>query len=1353
MLQNNKLKELENLKSLKKIYELSKKQGYEGTYEDFEKECKDIVLNTHREISEKYLEKVSGGKLSKKFSKSTATVLSALTLSSVNIPSSSAVSTYNILRNNSIVDLLKKEPGKTLASATAFATSSLNNVVTGKKDHCANKNTGGIFGFDSLNDVSSKLTNKDIVGKNVDECLDNLSSLISRLKYLYENKDLTPNGVRGCLSKYSFFVVNKFEKQPNHEALERVALSFNSEASKAGEDTELGKTFDVFKKLIIKSATIPAEVKDFLYNIKTKKDTNLSNFENFIEQSGGVSQSGTIGELQERKKSQSSQESGQSQQPQQPQRSDESKKSEEPPKQPFGNSNLQDENENLEGYIELKVNNDGKPVSKETYDEIDKWFKSVQSRLERDYSRDTYKRVGNRFYVKQFLKDFYYGDKPEYFSALKGKQLVDIRSIFCTYKRNFRLISPKNTISFLIVTPVVHSSNETREILTREAAIKRLITYKENINPDFQVICNAMVDVLLEKYIGSAYKLDEILRGHSGENINREDYKSFKISDDGGISASKEHCDVVDNWFKKVQDDLIQNGHTEMKDAYKRIGDVFYFKKDIGNHISYFENLCLNSKMEYVNFYFFRQEKVNEHDYSYFSYWEEKKRPRKNNNFKASIFAPEDKSFLILILKDTKSEECKILTRDAAKKWLKDSTDRIYKVSNGYKIRNLINDYTEEKETQNFGSFYEKALFSAECEPSSKEINDIEDWFKKAEYDLVYNRKMSHFKGGCKRIGKEFYFKKDINDYNYFEQLHKLGKMKSVDALVNAPGNRICSASVLIPDDYSFLVMVKNEKTGKKYTIIPKGKSLQTLKDFCGSMTEESKKSWSKITEFLINNYSKDESEVPEGYFELKFDNNGNEISQNMYNKLIDWFQATQDSIAMSGDMRYSGVIDAVKHVGNKFYIKKEIQDSTAIARKLGYFTILNYEEKIRVTVMPNCHDDQGNPCNIVYYVPTNGPFLFLKIIKGDNLEYRVVPRESAKDCIMKYINSITPNFFQDHDYYVEQFMNLIRFYSDENLTSKINKDYIELSVYDGDGEASKEICDKIEEWFNFVENKESPKLRGDSERVGNKFYVKKYPKEKEYSRTKNYFDKISNFCVMRYDFRIRSTNSDKGSDTLEIIVPNDKSFIIVSIEDKKYKILTRSAVQKHMDTLRGMIKYESEFNVFVEYYNNIPKPVQKKKIELVDITDYSKLLIDNNKKVSEETYNDLDKWFKSVQDNLMENNSSLKDTYIRDNNKFYVKRNIEGNRYFDELANKGIMEKIYMSFNDTKGASVKRTFYIPTNGKSFLISAQTGEYELITKEEAKRYIKMVYDMASEESKICYQYDFDDLFRYYGVNN
>ena len=105
---NNKLKELENLKSLKKIYELSKKQGYEGTYEDFEKECKDIVLNTHREISEKYLEKVSGGKLSKKFSKSTATVLSALTLSSVNIPSSSAVSTYNILRNNSIVDLLKK---------------------------------------------------------------------------------------------------------------------------------------------------------------------------------------------------------------------------------------------------------------------------------------------------------------------------------------------------------------------------------------------------------------------------------------------------------------------------------------------------------------------------------------------------------------------------------------------------------------------------------------------------------------------------------------------------------------------------------------------------------------------------------------------------------------------------------------------------------------------------------------------------------------------------------------------------------------------------------------------------------------------------------------------------------------------------------------------------------------------------------------------------------------------------------------------------------------------------------------------------------------------------------------------
>ena len=122
MLQDGKMKEIEDLKSLEKIYEVSRREGYEGTYEEFEKECEELIMNASHEISEKSLEKVSGGKMNKNLSKSTAAILSALTLSSVVTPSSSAASKYsfqNIKKNNSVVNFVKNNPGKALATTAA----------------------------------------------------------------------------------------------------------------------------------------------------------------------------------------------------------------------------------------------------------------------------------------------------------------------------------------------------------------------------------------------------------------------------------------------------------------------------------------------------------------------------------------------------------------------------------------------------------------------------------------------------------------------------------------------------------------------------------------------------------------------------------------------------------------------------------------------------------------------------------------------------------------------------------------------------------------------------------------------------------------------------------------------------------------------------------------------------------------------------------------------------------------------------------------------------------------------------------------------------------------------------------
>ena len=76
------LKEFEKLKTVKEVYEKCKELGYEGNYEEFEKDYYQIVYRLNQELSPEDLEAVSGGVMNKKLTKTMAAMLSALTLSS-----------------------------------------------------------------------------------------------------------------------------------------------------------------------------------------------------------------------------------------------------------------------------------------------------------------------------------------------------------------------------------------------------------------------------------------------------------------------------------------------------------------------------------------------------------------------------------------------------------------------------------------------------------------------------------------------------------------------------------------------------------------------------------------------------------------------------------------------------------------------------------------------------------------------------------------------------------------------------------------------------------------------------------------------------------------------------------------------------------------------------------------------------------------------------------------------------------------------------------------------------------------------------------------------------------------------
>ena len=55
------LKEFEKLKTVKEVYEKCKELGYEGNYEEFEKDYYQIVYRLNQELSPEDLEAVSGG--------------------------------------------------------------------------------------------------------------------------------------------------------------------------------------------------------------------------------------------------------------------------------------------------------------------------------------------------------------------------------------------------------------------------------------------------------------------------------------------------------------------------------------------------------------------------------------------------------------------------------------------------------------------------------------------------------------------------------------------------------------------------------------------------------------------------------------------------------------------------------------------------------------------------------------------------------------------------------------------------------------------------------------------------------------------------------------------------------------------------------------------------------------------------------------------------------------------------------------------------------------------------------------------------------------------------------------------
>ena len=107
-------KEFGKLKTLKEVHEKCKEFGYEYDYEEFEKDYNQIVYGVNQEIPPEELCEISGGTMNKKFSKTLATMLSVLTLSTAAMPSSSAV---NYPMPKRVTTFIKQNPGKILLMA------------------------------------------------------------------------------------------------------------------------------------------------------------------------------------------------------------------------------------------------------------------------------------------------------------------------------------------------------------------------------------------------------------------------------------------------------------------------------------------------------------------------------------------------------------------------------------------------------------------------------------------------------------------------------------------------------------------------------------------------------------------------------------------------------------------------------------------------------------------------------------------------------------------------------------------------------------------------------------------------------------------------------------------------------------------------------------------------------------------------------------------------------------------------------------------------------------------------------------------------------------------------------------
>lgn len=99
----------------KDIYNYCKNIGFEKSYNEFKKEFTELLSITVQKIPDDKLSFVSGGEMNKVFSKFSASILSALTISTV-VPSTNAVNSKlpeppNKLK--SIVKIAKNNPGKT----------------------------------------------------------------------------------------------------------------------------------------------------------------------------------------------------------------------------------------------------------------------------------------------------------------------------------------------------------------------------------------------------------------------------------------------------------------------------------------------------------------------------------------------------------------------------------------------------------------------------------------------------------------------------------------------------------------------------------------------------------------------------------------------------------------------------------------------------------------------------------------------------------------------------------------------------------------------------------------------------------------------------------------------------------------------------------------------------------------------------------------------------------------------------------------------------------------------------------------------------------------------------------------